>query len=94
MFLPVEKQCLRLLQTRQSIDFKQKEGLDALSVDTKNHITDLLNSLNNTEKKYESWRQKFYSLKSFSSRFIFDKIDTYGKNYLSGFDVKIELFLD
>ena len=87
MVSPVYKQYYRRLNIKPLIDYDRKPGLETLSTVLKESITILLNEIIVAERCYEKWRILFYGTQTFTSKMIFDKIDTFGKNYLSSFDV-------
>lgn len=87
MLSPIEKEFYRQLNEKPIIDNRVKPGLEAIAYESKEKITQLLYELLEAERCYENWRLKFYGIQTFKSRFIFDKIDNFGKNYLSSFDV-------
>jgi len=86
MFLPVEREYNRLLSNRTCLDYHVTVGPEIFSYETKYLLSNLFNALIKTEKTTEHWRQKLSSIKSFSTRFIFDKLDTYNKNSLTSQD--------
>ena len=87
MFSPVEKDYYNLLNSKPFIETNVKPGLDDFPSNIRNKISELFSSLLECEKCYEKWRLKFYHMQTFTSKYIFQKIDTYAKNYISSFDV-------
>jgi len=83
MYLPVERDYNRLLSNRTCLDYHVNIGPEIFSYETKYLLSSLFNALIKTEKTTEYWRQKFYSIKSFNTRYVFDKLDSYSKNSLS-----------
>lgn len=92
MFSPIEKEYYKALNSSIYNDIKVKPGIDNFSVQTKELISELISLFIESERCYEKWRNQFYKLQHFTAKYIFDKFDTFGKNYISSFDV-INLFI-
>jgi Ca2+-binding EF-hand superfamily protein len=87
MVLPVDTEYSSMMKGRIPYDFHLKYGPEIFSFETRFCIENLFKALVNTEVSAEAWREKFYLLKTFDARLVFDKIDYYAKNYLSNEDV-------
>jgi hypothetical protein len=89
MLTPLEREFYKLLSNRPYQSDSLKTGLDNLfSTETKEKIKNLFQIMIEAEFTYEVWRMKFFKIQSFTSNYIFGKFDTFGKEYLSSFDVR------
>ena len=89
MMLPVDLEYNSLMKNRYGYDYHLKYGPEIFSHETRFCLENLFKALVNTEVSAENWREKFFVMKTFDSRVVFDKIDQIGKNYLTSEDVKI-----
>jgi hypothetical protein len=87
MFSPIEKEHYKLLSLPTFSVTNLKPGIENFSSQTRENISQLLSVLVESERSYEKWRILFYKMQTFTSKYVFDKFDTYGKNYISSFDV-------
>jgi len=87
MFLPIDREYNRVLKNRICLDYHSKCTPDVFSFESRYSVTNLLKALINVENNAEMWRQKFYNIKTFYSRIIYDKIDVLGKNYFTADDL-------
>ena len=88
MLLPVDKEYNRILRNRICLDYHVRCTPEVFSYESRYAVTNLLRALIDVENKAEAWRQKFYRMKSFYSKVVYDKFDTLGKNYISVDDVR------
>jgi len=86
MFLPIDREYNRVLKNRICLDYHVKCTPDVFSFESRYAVTNLLKALISAENNAEMWRQKFYNIKSFYARVIYDKIDVLGKNYITSDD--------
>jgi len=86
MLLPVDLEYNTLMRSRFGYDYHLKYGPEIFSFETRFAIENLFKAIVNSEISAESWRQKFYCLRTFDSRTIFDKIDYFYKNYITSED--------
>jgi len=87
MFLPVEREYNRVLKNRICLDYHVKCSPEVFSFESRYAITNFLKALINVENNAEMWREKFYSIKTFYAKLIYDKIDILGKNYITSDDL-------
>lgn len=87
MLLPVDLEYNSLMKNRLGYDYHLKYAPEIFSFETRFCIENLLKALISAEVASEAWRQKFFLLKTFDSRVVFDKIDYYSKNYITNEDV-------
>jgi len=87
MFSPLEKEYHKSLNSHTFSETDFRPGLENFTSQTRENISQLLLVLVESERCYEKWRIQFYKMQTFTSKYVFDKFDTYGKNYISSFDV-------
>ena len=92
MLLPVDLEYNNLMKSRVGYEYHLKYTPEIFSFETRFCIENLFKALINTEISSETWRQKFYCLKTFDVRMIFDKIDIYSKNYIVSEDVSLLIY--
>ena len=89
MLLPVDIEYNNQMNSRIGYDYHSKFGPEIFSFETRFIIENLFKAFVIAENSSEMWREKLFSNKSFEARTIFQKIDYYGKNYISSEDVTI-----
>ena len=89
MLLPVDLEYNNTMKNRAGYDYHLKYGPEVFSFETRFCLENLFKALINTEISSETWREKFFCLKTFDARIMFDKIDIFGKSYLTSEDVYI-----
>ena len=86
MVAPVDREYYQMMKNRFPNEHKY-DRYDFFHTETRLVFSRLARMIIDCESKLESWRRKLNIMSRFTIRWIFDKIDSLSRNYISKDDV-------